>query len=70
MRRYADLALSGTLSTADVGTAVLRVWPDADLAGDPLEDAKSTSGSWIETASACGARSMPVHWGAAKQGGG
>ena len=48
-------------------TAVLRCWPDADLAGDPNEDTKSTSGGWIEVASLDGARSMGIHWGAAKQ---
>ena len=69
LRRSAGLALTGSLSTQDLDTAVLRVWPDADLAGEPLEDAKSTSGCWIELASPCGERSMGLHWGAAKQGG-
>ena len=69
MRLYADSRLSGTLSTSDCTTAVLRIWPDADLAGDPSEDAKSTSGSWIEVASLCGDRFMGVHWSASKQGG-
>ena len=51
MRWSAAGVLSGTFSTDDLVTAVLRIWPDADLAGDPAEDAKSTSGVWIEVAS-------------------
>jgi hypothetical protein len=70
MRFSARLALTGKLSTEDRDTAIIRIWPDADLAGDPLEDAKSTSGSWIEVASVIDDnRSMPIHWSANKQGG-
>ena len=68
LRKHADLSLSGSLSTEDCNTAVLRIWPDADLAGDPSEDAKSTSGCWIEVASVIADRSMGVHWSASKQG--
>ena len=39
IRHSADLALTGSLSTEDLNTAILRVWPDADLASDPSEDA-------------------------------
>ena len=65
IRMSADLALTGSRSTDDCDTDVLRLWPDADLAGNPLEDAISTSGSWIEIASLTDdTRSMGVHWGA------
>ena len=67
VRASAGLTLSGSLSTADEKTAVVRCWPDADLAGDPAEDTKSTSGGWVEIASLDGERSMGVHWGASKQ---
>ena len=67
IRASAGLALSGGLSTRDLSTAVVRCWPDADLAGEPAEDAKSTSGLWLEIASADGERSMAIHWGMRKQ---
>ena len=70
IRWSADLALTGPLSIEDEGTAVLRLWPDADLASNPQEDAISTSGCWIEMASVKDdSRSMPLHWGAQEQGG-
>ena len=31
---HADLILYGSLSSADLETVELHVWPDADLAGD------------------------------------
>jgi hypothetical protein len=49
-------------------TAVLRIWPDADLAGDPEIDAQSSGGYWIELASQDGARSWALHWSYSKQG--
>ena len=63
-----DVGLRGQLSTGDLSTAVLRIWPDADLAGDPNEDSHSSSGSWIELASLDGDRFFPLHWSYTKQG--
>ena len=34
IRQSADDALTGVLSTEDENSAVLRLWPDADLAGN------------------------------------
>ena len=64
----AGVGLRSQLSTSDLATAVLRIWPDADLAGDPNEDTHSSGGSWIELASADGARTYPLHWSYSKQG--
>ena len=49
MSGHGDLVVSGSLSSADVDTAELHVWPDADLAGDELS-ARSTSGYFMEVA--------------------
>ena len=67
MRWSAKSKLSGSLSTADRTTAIIRNWPDADLAGEPSEDTKSTAGSWVEIASVLSDRSMVAHYGAGKQ---
>ena len=66
-RASADSILASSLSTKDRQTAVVRCWPDADLAGNPTDDARSTSGIWAGIASEYGARSMPVHWSARRQ---
>ena len=68
IKKTAGLGLESKLSTADLETAVLRIWPDADLAGDPAEDTHSSSGCWIELASADGSRTFPLHWSYSKQG--
>lgn len=65
-RGSAKLALTCSLSTGDLETAVVRFWPDADLAGDQTEDTKSSSGSWVEIASQYCERSMGIHWGMKK----
>ena len=67
VRQTAGAVLSGSLSTADRHSAVLRVWPDADLAGDPAEDTKSTGGEWVEIASVITERAMALGWSSAKQ---
>ena len=67
LRASAGTTLTGSLSTADCTTAVVRVWPDADLAGDPTEDTQSTSGGWIEVASIDSDRAIAIHWTASKQ---
>lgn len=67
MRWSAKSKLSGSLSTADRSTAIVRNWPDADLAGDPSEDTKSTAGSWVEIVSVLSDRSMVSHFGAGRQ---
>ena len=67
MQSHANLGLTSTLSTRDCDDAVLRLWPDADLAGDPTEDARSSSGEWVELASADGQRCFPLHWSYSKQ---
>jgi hypothetical protein len=64
----AGARLQSQLSTDDLETAVLRIWPDADLAGDASEDTHSSGGSWIELASVDGARSFALHWNYGKQG--
>ena len=43
------------------------MWPDADLAGDPQQDTKSTSGQWLEMASVISDRALGLHWSAGKQ---
>ena len=68
LKGSAAVSLQSQLSTCDLEDAVLRIWPDADLAGDPDEDTHSSGGSWIELASADGSRSYALHWSYAKQG--
>ena len=60
--------LHSQLDTKDLETVVLRIWPDADHAGDASEDCQSSGGYFIELASECGARSWALHWSYAKQG--
>ena len=67
IRESASEKLRGALSTEDEGSAVLRFWPDADLAGDPETDSKSTSGRWVELASTVSDRSMGLAWNGRKQ---
>ena len=64
---HTNLGLTSTLSTKDHDEAVLRLWPDADLAGDPTEDSRSSSGEFVELASVDGKRCWPLHWSYAKQ---
>ena len=42
IKHTADTRLISQLDTNDLETAVLRIWPDADLAGDAAEDCKSS----------------------------
>ena len=63
----ADLELVGSLSSEDLGNAVLVMSPDADLAGD-LETTKSTSGLWLELRSEDGKRCWPLSWRSKRQG--
>ncbi|CAE8628887.1 unnamed protein product [Polarella glacialis] len=58
--------MHGALSTKDLTTAVLAMWPDADLGGD-LSTTKSTSGLWLELSSADGLRTWPLGWFSTKQ---
>ena len=44
LKETAGARLKSQLSTKDLHTAVLRIWPDADLAGDPEIDAQSSGG--------------------------
>ena len=60
--------LTSQLDTKDLLTAILRIWPDADMAGDASEDAHSSGGYFIELASEDGARSWSLHWSYSKQG--
>ena len=61
MRMTAKARLQSRLSTVDLQTAVCRIC-DADA------DTHSSGGSWIELASADGARSFALHWSYSKQG--
>ena len=63
---FADLELVSTLNASDLATAVLVVYPDADLAGEHVTS-KSTSGCWIELASLCRTRTWPLCWTHKKQ---
>ena len=55
IKETAGARLRSQLDTKDLHTAVLRIWLDADLAGDPEVDAQSSGGDWIELASQDGA---------------
>ena len=63
----AGARLRSQLDTKDFATAVLRIWPDADLAGDAGIDGQSSGGYWIEFASQDGSRSRALHWSYSKQ---
>jgi hypothetical protein len=66
-----NLALHGSLSTADRDGMILVAWPDADFAGDMMTT-KSTSGYYVELSSDRDvnqqARCFPITWGCNKQG--
>ena len=52
--------LRGELSTADWDHALVRSWPDSDLAGDYMTS-KSTAGHFLELAG-LGDRGFPITW--------
>ena len=64
----ASARLKSQLDTNDLKIATLRIWPDADMAGDASEDCHSSGGYFIELASEDGARSWALHWSYSKQG--
>ena len=68
LKYSASACLKSQLDTKDLKTATLRIWPDADMAGDASEDAHSSGGYVIELASECGSRSWALHWSYSKQG--
>ena len=63
----AGARLRSQLDTKDFASAVLRIWPDADLVGDAGIDGQSSGGYWIELASQDGSRSWALHWSYSKQ---
>ena len=64
---HADMELFGTIKTSDLETCEIWMSPDADLNGD-METSKSTSGLWVELASADGLRTWPLAWRSKRQG--
>ena len=60
------LALRSQLAPADLATAELHCWCDADLAGDHATT-KSTGGMFLALTSADGARVWPISWYSRKQ---
>ena len=66
-RHAADLEVVSELSFGDLQTAILAIFPDADLAGD-LESTKSTSGLWLELRREDGKRCWPLPWRSKRQG--
>ena len=68
IKSTAGARLRSQLDTKDFASAVLRIWPDADLAGDAGVDGQSSGGYWVELASEDGLRSWALHWSYSKQG--
>ena len=66
VKHSADWVLTGSLSTRDLDSLILRAWPDADLCGD-VWSSKSTSGFFLELSGLEG-RFFPLSWGSKRQG--
>ena len=66
LQSHLELGLHGKIGCRNREEVFLRIWPDADLAGDHYST-KSTSGRYIELC--CGDDvTMPIAWSSRKQG--
>ena len=63
---HADMVLCGQLSPLDLEDLEIVPYSDADWNGDPATT-KSTTGVWVELASAKSGNTWPVSWGAVLQ---
>ena len=60
------LVLGGSLAPSDCEDVQLRLYTDADWAGDP-HHSRSTSGVWLEFHSPSSGRTWPIAWSASLQ---